>query len=191
MHVVVMKLPVTSCHRCSLLHHLISFWRGMFKLKAKFDRDSLLYLLSHSEWDSHTVHMLTRGCLLPLLTSTVKLSLFTHVHSSPLSLAARLHQCHANHSHYINNGWTFSRQTLYFASFVFWNTLNRWHFSSPIMTKLINKTNSKDGGWYITFTQIETRLEEVIHIWRYFVELELPEKFYLVGRYSGKTTRRD
>ena len=33
-------------------------------------------------------------------------------HSSPLSLAARLHQCHANHSYYINNGWTFSRQTL-------------------------------------------------------------------------------
>ena len=34
------------------------------------------------------------------LTSAVKSSLFTHAHSSPLSLAARLHQCHANHSHY-------------------------------------------------------------------------------------------
>ena len=30
------------------------------------------------------------------LTSTVKLSLFTHVHSSPLSLAAGLHLCHTN-----------------------------------------------------------------------------------------------
>ena len=28
-------------------------------------------------------------------------------HSSPLSLAARFHQCCANHSHYINNDWTF------------------------------------------------------------------------------------
>ena len=55
--------------------------------------------------------MLTHGCLPPPLTSTVKLSLFTHVHSSPLSLAARLHWCCTNHSHYINNGWAFSVQT--------------------------------------------------------------------------------
>ena len=41
------------------------------------------------------------------VTSRVKSSLFTHVHSSSLSLAARLHQCHTNHSRYINNGWTF------------------------------------------------------------------------------------
>ena len=27
------------------------------------------------------------------------------VHSSPLSLGARLHRCHANHSHCTNNGW--------------------------------------------------------------------------------------
>ena len=52
-------------------------------------------------------------CLLPPLTSTVKSSLFTHAHSSPLSLAARLHQCCTNCSHYINNGQTFSRQTSY------------------------------------------------------------------------------
>ena len=54
-----------------------------------------------------------QGCLLPLLTGTVKSSLFTHAHSSPLSLAARLHRCCTNHSHYINNSWTFSRQTSY------------------------------------------------------------------------------
>ena len=50
----------------------------------------------------------------PPLTSTVKSSWFTHAHSSPLSnLAARLHRCCTNHSHYINNGWTFSGQTSY------------------------------------------------------------------------------
>ena len=37
--------------------------------------------------------------------------MFTQAHPSPLSLAASLHQCSANHSHYTNNGWTFSRQT--------------------------------------------------------------------------------
>ena len=37
---------------------LNSFCRGMFKLNAKFDADSLLYLLSHFECDGHTVHML-------------------------------------------------------------------------------------------------------------------------------------
>ena len=39
---------------------------------------------------------------------TVKSSLFTHMCSSSLSLAARLHQCRVNHSCYVKNGWTFS-----------------------------------------------------------------------------------
>ena len=60
----------------------------------------------NSECTSHTVHMLTQWHLPPLLISTVKLSLFMHVHSSQLYLAARLHRCHENHFH-INNGWTF------------------------------------------------------------------------------------
>ena len=64
----------------------------------------LLYLLGHFECDGHTVHMLTQLCLLPPLTSTVKSSLFTHAHSRPLSLAARLHRFHTNHSHNIHNG---------------------------------------------------------------------------------------
>ena len=104
------------CTHCivseSLLNHPDSFHRGKFKLNAKFDADSLLYSLSHFECDGHTVHVLTQWRLLPPLTSTVK-SLFTHAHSSPLSLAARLHGCHTNHSHYINNGWTFSGQISY------------------------------------------------------------------------------
>ena len=102
-----------AANSCSLLNHLNSFHRGTFKFNAKFDADSLLCLLSHFECDCHTVHTLTQWCLSLPLTSTVKSSLFTHVHSSPLSLAARLHRCGGNHSHYINNGWTFSEQTIY------------------------------------------------------------------------------
>ena len=64
----------------------------MFKLNTKFDTDSLLYLLHHFECDSHTVHMLPQQRLPPPLSSTVKSSLFTHACSSPLFLAARLHQ---------------------------------------------------------------------------------------------------
>ena len=89
---------------CSLLNHLNRFCGGMFKLHTKFDADLLLYSLSHFECDGHTVHMLTQQCLPHQLTRMVKLSLFTHVHSSPLSLAGRLHQCHINCSHNINNG---------------------------------------------------------------------------------------
>ena len=38
---------------------------------------------------------------------------------SPLSLAARLHRCHTNHSPYINNGWTFQdRPRMSFVSFM-------------------------------------------------------------------------
>ena len=66
-------------HSCGLLIHPNSFCGGMFKFNAKFDRDSLLYLLSHVEWDGHIVHMLTQWCLLPPLTSTVKSS-FSHMH---------------------------------------------------------------------------------------------------------------
>ena len=43
----------------------------------------------------------------------MKSSLFTHAHSSPLSLAARLHQYYMNHFRYVNNDWTFSGQTLH------------------------------------------------------------------------------
>ena len=59
----------------------------MFKLNAKFDADLLFYLLSHFECEGYTVQILTQQHLLPPLTSTVKSSLFTHVHSSLLSLA--------------------------------------------------------------------------------------------------------
>ena len=61
-------------------------------LNAKCDADLLLYLFSHFECDGHAVHIRTQGRLLPPLTSTVKLSLFTHVHSSPLmDWNARIH----------------------------------------------------------------------------------------------------
>ena len=102
------QLPVV--HSCCLLNHPNNFHWGMLKLNAKFDADSLLYLLSYFEYDGHTVHMLTQLCLLPPLTSTVKSSLFTHAHSRPFS---RLHQFHANHYCYINNGWIFPGQTSY------------------------------------------------------------------------------
>ena len=95
-------------HSGGLLNHLNCFHGGMFKLNAKFGADSWLHSLSPFECDGHTVHMLTQQPLLPPLTSVVKLSLFTHVNSSALTLAARLQGCHAYHSHYINNGWTFS-----------------------------------------------------------------------------------
>ena len=100
-------------HSWGLLNHPSSFCGGIFKLNAKFDADSLLYSLSHFERDSHTVHMLTEWCLPPPLTSTVKSSLFTHVHSSPLSLAARLHWCHANHSHILMLDRLFLDRPLY------------------------------------------------------------------------------
>ena len=44
-------------HSCCLLNQSNSLCRGMFKLNAKFDADSLLYLLSHFECDGHTVHI--------------------------------------------------------------------------------------------------------------------------------------
>ena len=104
------QIPVA--HGCSLLNYPNNFHKGMFKLNAKFDADPLLYSLSHFECDGHTVHIFTQQHLPPPLTSTVKSSLFTHVHLSSLSFASRIHQCHTNCYHFINNGWNFSIQTL-------------------------------------------------------------------------------
>ena len=54
-----------AANTCGVLNHLDSVRGGMFKLNAKFDADSLLCSLSHFEWDSHTVPMLTQRCLPP------------------------------------------------------------------------------------------------------------------------------
>ena len=62
--------PVAHGH--SLLNHLNSFCRRMFKINAKFDADSLLYSFSHFGLDGRTVHMLTQWRLPPPLTSTAK-----------------------------------------------------------------------------------------------------------------------
>ena len=53
----------------------------------------------------------------------VKLSFFMSVHSSPLSLTARLHGCRTNCSHYINNDWTSSGQTKHI--------MHRWQTQGP------------------------------------------------------------
>ena len=83
------------CTHCivpkSLLNQPNRFLGGMFKLNAKFDVDSLLYLLSYLECHVHTVHMLTQWHLLSPPTGTVKSTLLRHLYSNPLSLGARLH----------------------------------------------------------------------------------------------------
>ena len=113
-------------HSCVLLNHPSSFYGGTLRLHTKFNADSLLYLLSHFEFDSHTVHMLTQVASTTLLTSTVKSSLLMYVHSIPLSLAARVHGCCTNHSHCVNNGWTFSRQTWY----IYFSSVQWKHFTN-------------------------------------------------------------
>ena len=109
------------CTHCivpeSLLNHSNCFHRGMFKLNPKSDVNLLLYLIILNTTATQYTCSLN-DVYHPPLTSTVKSSLITHAHSSPLSLAARLHQCHANHSHYINNGWTFYGQNVYVSPFI-------------------------------------------------------------------------
>ena len=49
----------------SLLDHLNSFCRGMFKFNTKFDRDLLLYSFCYFECDGQTVYTLTQWHLSP------------------------------------------------------------------------------------------------------------------------------
>ena len=106
--IVLLKLPITGCPKLQPSESSESFPQRNSQAQCKFDAKLLLYSLSHFEYESYTVHMLTQQSLLPPLTSTVKSSLFTRVHSHSLSLAARLHQCHANPFCCVNNGWTLS-----------------------------------------------------------------------------------
>ena len=80
-----------AAYNCGLLSHPNRVHGGMSKLNTKVDADLLLYLLNHFECTGHTGHMLTQWHLPPPLTSTMKSLLLMHAHSSPLSLAARLH----------------------------------------------------------------------------------------------------
>ena len=104
--VVTMKLPVTSWPQLQPPESSEQFPQRNVQASCK-TWCRFFVLLAHFECDSHTVHTLTRYHLLLPLTSTVKSSLFTHAHSSLLSLADRLHWCNTNHSPYINNGWIF------------------------------------------------------------------------------------
>ena len=52
-------------HSCGLLNHPNGFRGGMFKLKAKFVADLLLYAFNHFESYGHTVHKLAQWHLPP------------------------------------------------------------------------------------------------------------------------------
>ena len=62
----------------------------MFKLNAKLDADSLLYLLSHFESNNHTVHVLTQRRPPPPLTSEVLIVLACAFQSTPLGCQVML-----------------------------------------------------------------------------------------------------
>ena len=129
----------------------------MLKLNAKSEADSLLYSLSHFECDGHTVHMLRH--LLPPLTSTVKSSLFVHADCSPLSSAGRSNQCRTNRSHYINNGWTFSWQTLYICFFfllLFKNSCLHFPPTTPLHTRIRGWCISAFGGQKVSMSNFES-----------------------------------
>ena len=97
-------------HSCGLLNHLNSFLRNVQAWCSIQCRS--VVLLTQSFWmrQPHSAHTHLRALPAPLAT-TVKSSLFVHVHSSPLSLAAKLHRCIANCFYYIHNGLTFPDRT--------------------------------------------------------------------------------
>ena len=107
--------PVAHSH--VLLKYLNSPRRGMFKLNAKFDADSLLYLLSLN------VMVTQYTCSLNGVYRPNSEVVIVHAYTFQSTLlGTRLLWCRANCSHYINNGCTFSRQTsyLYIVKFSHW-----------------------------------------------------------------------
>ena len=96
--VVFWIIQITSMEQCSCLNLM-----------------QICCLLSHFECDGHTVYMLTQRHLLPcwLVPGSHHCSCMRiPVHSPWLPGYLNVVQT----IHYINNGWTFSRQTLYLLS---------------------------------------------------------------------------
>ena len=94
------------------LNHLNIFCGGMFKLNAKFDVDSLFYLLSHLNVTA-TQYTCTLNSIYfaPWLVQWSRYCSFMRIPVHYPWLPGYISG--ANCSHYINNGWTFSRQTSY------------------------------------------------------------------------------
>ena len=112
------------CHsylHCTLAISSKAFW--IIWIVSMEECSSLMQNLIQIHCSTHSVilNVMATQYTCPLngvyhpLTSTVKSPLFRHVHSSPLSLASRLHWCWANCSLYINNGWAFSGQALVYS----------------------------------------------------------------------------
>ena len=107
-------------HLCHTFIHAVltalslkAFWIiqiGMFKLNAKFDADhcSACSVILNATATQCTCSV--NGVYHP--TDEYSEVVTVHAYSSPLSLAARLHQCCTNHSHYINNSWEFFQTDL-------------------------------------------------------------------------------
>ena len=86
-------LCCTHCiiHKSFLNHLIVSTEECSRKIWCRFIA-LLTQSLSMCTEHGHPVHTLSQHHLPPPLTGSVKSSLFTQAHSSPLSLAARLHQ---------------------------------------------------------------------------------------------------
>ena len=105
-------------HSCGPLDHLNTFCGGMFKLKAKFDADLLLYFLSHFECDIHTIHMQSTASTTPTdQYSEVVIVQACSFQSTLLGCQVASMSCKP--FLYINNGCTFSRQTSYIHVYVY------------------------------------------------------------------------
>ena len=134
-------------HSCGLLNHLVSsgecssFTQNLMKICA-------LLAQSFWMWWPHTTYAHSMASTAPP-TSTVKFSLFTHAHSSPTSLAARLYWCCANHSCYINNGWTLSRQT---SQILLLSLFYRWGYRNAEKLCHLSKIIEKNGDEIHTMT---------------------------------------
>ena len=94
-------------HSCGHLNHLNSFCRGLLKLNAKFDVDLLLCSLSHFECEAMQYVFSLNGIYCPLW-----LIQWSHG-CSCMWILVHSPWCPTKRSHYINNGWTFSYQTIY------------------------------------------------------------------------------
>ena len=132
-------------HSCGLLNHPNSSHGGMFQLNAKFNADSLLFYLLILNAMATQCTCLLNSIYCPHWLVQCSRSFFTHAHPGPLSLAARLHRCHTNHSLTLTMARLFLDRPcilcghLLFASGcnLFWVKVS-WHFHFILLLFIVN-----------------------------------------------------
>ena len=116
-HIIMMKLPITSCPQLQPSESSKQFPGRMFKLNAKFDADSLLYsVILNATVTQYTCSL--SGVYTPIGVQYCEVVIVHTCAFQPTLFGCQVTSMSRKlFSRYINNGWAFSGQNSIYARY--------------------------------------------------------------------------